>query len=123
MDNMHDDFWNDLLPELRDTLGLRPLSIDESIKAYNEASAVDFSEADIQRLIEQGKSDIPQEPGFGDAADHVDESTKAEFLQLNRDAGDADADVDDLVQRQRDEALNDEAEDDEDGDGDEPQSV
>ena len=123
MDNMHDGFWNSILPDVREAFGLRPLSIEESEQAYRDAQAVELSDDEIDGLMAKSMSDIPKEPGFSpspdDATVDVPDATREEFLQLNREKGEEDPEVDDLIQRQRDEALG----DDEDGDEDEPKKA
>ena len=104
MDNMHDEFWNDLLPDIREALGLRELTIEESVKAYADATPVELGENEIQWLMDQAITEIPQEPGFDEGPD-VPRATLEGFMQLNREEGDSDPEVDAFIQRQRDEAL------------------
>lgn len=114
MDNMHDDFWNDVLPDIREALGLKDLSIEESKKAYDEAPAVDLHDNEIEWLMKCAMTEIPQEPGCDVGSHEIPKATLEGFLQLNREEGEEDPEIDALIRRQRDEALDEDGNDEAD---------
>lgn len=114
MDNMHDEFWTNVLPDVREALGLRPLSIMESELAYRDAPVVELREDEIDGLMAQAMSDIPKELDHDTPTTDISDAMREEFLQLNREQGDEDAEVDDSIQRQRDEVLDEDADEEDD---------
>lgn len=108
MDTMHDKSWDDLAPGFRKVLGLRPLTHEEARKAHADAPEADITEEEIDCLLETARTDIPKEcPSAGEAQEVEPNPISEDVYQLHRNEGDEDAEVDDLLDQQRREALDD----------------
>lgn len=120
-----DNFWGAMASKLRRALNLHPLCDDEAEKEYKAAPTESLPAEKLDAMMESivsGRDDWePSELGHGDGLESgIDE----ESLQLNRNPGDADPEVDDLVERHRRKALGKVGEDDKNqtgmADGEEP---
>lgn len=104
--------WNKVAEKLRRALGLRPPTPDEADKAIREARELLMSDDEIARIVQSvTEDDVPP------VVFHLDDSWKQDIdtgavaadsrLVMNRNLGDEDEAVDELVDELRKDALED----------------
>ena len=121
-DPRDDQFWNELRPEMRRALHLDPLSDEEAAREFDEAPTVRLTEEQIAEYARIAAGDMPREPSYseriGTPNTEIDEEI-GEVVELYRNEGDLDPDVEDEMRRQREEALADDLEEEDDEETDE----
>ncbi len=120
-DPRDDQFWNEMEPEMRRALYLDPLTDEEAAREYDEAPEVPLSEEQIAEFARIAGSAVPREPSYNERTNKPNaeiEKEVGEVVELYRNEGDLDPDVEEEMRRQREEALadDDEEEDDEETD-------
>ena len=119
MPNQDDKFWRDIARKLRQDLRLRPLSKEESEKEYEAAEPVRLPDEKLDAIVGAAVSGEhavwDDEPDQTSWASELDTSEVAsDVRQLNRNLSDEeDAEVDELVEKHRREAF--EEDDEKDG--------
>lgn len=120
MANHDDKVWRDIASHLRRDLRLRPLSMEEADKEYDAADAVPLSEGRLEEMVDAAMSgEHAIWDASPDAASWTSEfdatELESDVRQLNRNLNneeEKDADVDDLLDQHRREALADDDEED-----------
>jgi hypothetical protein len=112
MANEADKFWRDVAGDLARASGVSPLSPEEAQKEFEGLPDVPLPDSEIESIVQQVTSGelaiwtptpINEETlGPGSAAIEED------VLQLNRNAGEGDAEADELLDELRRKALEDE---------------
>jgi hypothetical protein len=112
MANEADKFWQDVARDLGRQSGVSPLTPEEAQKEFEGLPDVALPESEIESIIEQVTSGelalwtptpINEEP-LGAESQAIEE----DVLQLNRNAGEGDAETDELLDELRRKALEDE---------------
>jgi hypothetical protein len=112
MTNEADKFWHEVEKDLARQAGLAPLTPEEAQKEFEKLPDVKLSDPEIESIIDQVTSgelavwtptpvDV-EKPGMESQAIEED------VYQLNRNAGEADAETDELLDELRRKALEDE---------------
>lgn len=117
-DPRDDQFWTEMRPEMRRALHLEPHSDEEAAREFDEAPEVSLSEEQIAEFARIAARAVPREPSFNERTNKPNaeiEKEVGEVVELYRNEGDRDPDVEEEMRRQREEALadDDEEEDDE----------
>jgi hypothetical protein len=120
-DPRDDQFWNEMRPEMRRALHLEPLSDEEAAREFDEAPEIPLSEEQIAEFARLAARAVPREPSYNERTTKPKaeiEKEVGEVVELYRNEGDLDPDVEEEMRRQREEALadDDEEEDDEETD-------
>ena len=115
MTNEADKFWQKVEKDLARQAGLAPLTPEEAQKEFDELPDTKLSDSEIDSIMDQVTSGQltdwtptpidAQTPGLDSAAIEED------VYQLNRNAGEADAETDELLDELRRKALEDEPSD------------
>lgn len=109
--------WSQVVDKLRRALGLAPPSWKEADAEMVKAEAVPMTDEEIERIAggakrQEDHENYELEADYTWASEYASEEVAEEMLVLNRDAGDEDPEIDDLVDKHRKEALRDAAEED-----------
>lgn len=112
MANEADRFWNSIVKGLRRYMRLSPPSDKEAELELNAADEIPISEEKIESIVQSvtsGNIAAREAEPMGNWSDEADvEDVEKEMeLVLNRNEGEADSDVDELIERLRREALED----------------
>ena len=110
-------FWNEMGDEMRRALHLDPLTDEEAAREYDEAPEVPLSEEQIAEYARIADFAVPREPSYNERAGRPKQEIEdevGEVLGLYRNEGEADPDIEEQMRRQRDEALSDHDEDEDD---------
>jgi hypothetical protein len=120
-----DKFWGAMVSQLRRGLRLHPLCADEAEKEYKAAKPEPLPESTLDAMLDSitsGRDDWASTRNVVNQG--LESGIDEDALQLNRNAGDADAEVDDRVEELRRKALGNDGEADQDqtgmADGSEP---
>lgn len=121
-DPRDDQFWNEMGPEMRRALHLDPLSDEEAAREFDEAPELPLSEEQIAEFVRRAAGAIPREPSYKERTAtpnaEIDKEV-GEVVELFRNEGDLDPDVEEEMRRQREEALADDDDDDDEEEDDE----
>lgn len=113
-----DKFLGTMASKLRRALHLHPLCAEEAEKEYRDAPSEPMPSEKLDAMIKSivsGKDDWASPDASLD--DELESGIDEEALQLNRNLGDEDPEVDDLVDRHRRKALENDGQDDKDETG------
>lgn len=117
-------FWNEMGPEMRRALHLEPLSDDEAARAFEEAPELPLSEDQIAEFARIAAASVPREPSYLDRTAErgaeIDQEV-GEVLELHRNEGEDDAEIEERMNQQAEEALGDDDDEDEETDAEETQ--
>ncbi len=117
MSDEFDSFWNELVGKYRRREGLAP-SLEELEKEIAAVDAVPLSEDDVQSIVSAVSSgDIHPSEVTPDLSwiDEIDTSSVEEgVLQLNRNEGQSDADIEKRLEALRKKALDENTDDEDD---------
>jgi hypothetical protein len=121
MDANPDKFWNDLAEAFRREMGLRPLSADEAQAELDGAPCIPLSEEEINNLVEGAMSGElavwDQSPDPSWLTEEDTSEIESGVLQVNRNPGEEDPEIDAQIEELRRKALEDEGDSTEDEDG------
>lgn len=116
-DPRDDQFWNEMEPEMRRALHLDPLTDEDAAREYDEAPEVPLSEEQIAEFARIAGSAVPREPSYNERTSkpnaEIDKEV-GEVVELFRNEGDVDPDVEEEMKRQREDALADDDDEEED---------
>lgn len=120
-----DKFWGAMVSKLRRGLKLHPLCADEAEREYKATKPEPLPDDAFDAMIDSitsGRDDWSPADGVVDQG--LESGIEEDALQLNRNPGEADAEVDDRVEQLRRKALGNDGEADQDqtgmADGSEP---
>jgi len=112
MANGADKFWEDVAGDLARQSGVSPLTPEESQKEFDRLSDVPLPDSEIESIVEQvtsGELTIwTPTPIDEETLALESEAIEEDVLQLNRHAGEGDAETDELLDELRRKALEDE---------------
>ncbi len=115
MTNDTDRFWNEVQEDLARRSGVVPLTPEEAQKEFEELPDTKLSDSEIDSIIEQVTSgqltNWTPTPIDEQTLGLESEAIEEDVYQLNRNAGEADAETDKLLDELRHKALEDEPSD------------
>ena len=115
MTNEADKFWQEVEKDLARQAGFAPLTPEEAQKEFEKLPDTKLSDLEIDSIIEQVTSgqldDWTPTPIDEQSPGLESEAIEEDVYQLNRNAGEADAETDELLDDLRRKALEDEPSD------------
>ncbi|MBL7132887.1 MAG: hypothetical protein ISS78_02200 [Phycisphaerae bacterium] len=115
MANETDKFWQDVAGDLGRQSGVSPLTPEEAQKEFEGLPDVALPESEIEAIIEQvtsGEMTIWTPTPINEEAPGLEsQAIEEDVLQLNRNAGEGDAETDELLDELRRKALKDDTAD------------
>ena len=121
-DPRDDQFWNEMRPEMRRAMHLEPLSDEEAAREFDESPEVPLLAEQIAQYARIAAGAIPREPSYNERTTKLDAEIDKEVgdvVELFRNEGDLDPDVEEEMRRQREDALADDEEEKDDEETDE----
>ena len=116
MTNAADKFWQEVEKGLARKAGFTPLAPEEAERVFEELSDAKLLDSEIESIMEEVTSgqltDWTPTPIDEQALGVDSEGIGEDVYQLNRNAGEGDAETDELLDELRRKALEDESEDD-----------
>ena len=108
-------FWQEVKKDLARHAGFAPLTPEEAQKEFDELPDTKLSDAEIESIMDQVTSgqltDWTPTPIDLDMPESELEAIEKDVFQLNRNAGEADSETDELLDELRRKALEDEPSD------------
>jgi len=115
MTNEADKFWQEVEKDLARKAGFAPLAAEQADREYNELPEATLPDSEIDSIINKVTSgeltDWTPMPVDEPPLDVDSEVIEDDVYQLNRNAGEGDAETDELLNDLRRKALEDESED------------
>ena len=112
MTNEADKFWQEVAKDLARQSGFAPLTPEEAQKEFEELPDAKLSDSEISSIIDQVTSGElavwTPTPVDGETPGLESQAIEKDVYQLNRNAGEADAETDELLDELRRKALEDE---------------